>query len=120
MKTVRQFASLVLLAALFGYPAMACLIPGADMTETERECCKHMSQQCGSMDMPSSHSCCEKEVGRPSSMLRVAVVHFVPPAVYGAIVSELQQPHLAEAQASFFELHPPPESPPGSSSILRI
>jgi hypothetical protein len=116
----RKLAGILLLALVFGYPAMACLIPDADMTEAERDCCKHMAQQCGSMNMPSSHSCCQKEVSRPNSMLAATSAQLMAPALSGAIVSEPPQPLAITPQFSSFELAPPPESPPGISSILRI
>jgi hypothetical protein len=109
-----------MLVVLCGLPAMACLVPGAEMTDTERECCKHMAQQCGSMDMPSSHSCCHKDVSRPNSMLRGAFAQLIAPALNGAVVGELPPPQVAAPGVFSFELHPPPESPPGTSSILRI
>ena len=108
-----------MLVVLFGYPAMACLVPDAEMTEAERDCCKQMAQQCGSMNMPSSHSCCEKEVSRPNSMLGATFAKLIAPALSGAVVCELPQPLAIAPQFSAFELHPLPESPPGASSILR-
>jgi len=120
VKIVRQLAIVLLLIILPGLPAMACLIPGAEMTEAERECCKHMAQQCGSMNMPSSHSCCQKEVSRPTSMLGATFAQLIAPTLSGAVVGELPQPHIVASEFSLFELRPPPESPPGTSSILRI
>jgi hypothetical protein len=120
VKAIRQLASVLLLVVLFGIPAMACLVRGTEMTKAERACCKHMAQQCGSMNMPSSHSCCKKEVSRPNSMLGGTLVHLIDPTLSGAVVSELPQPFVVAPQSSSFELHPPPESPPGTSSILRI
>lgn len=120
MTTIRQIASLLLLGVMFGYPAMACLIPGAEMTEAERDCCKHMAEQCGSMNMPSSHSCCKKEVSRPNSMLVATFAQIIAPALNGTVVGELPQPFVIASESSPFELHPPPESPPATSSILRV
>lgn len=120
MTTIRQIASALLLAVMFGYPAMACLIPGAEMTEAERDCCKHMAEQCGSMNMPSSHSCCQKEVSRPNSMLAATFTQIIAPTLTGTAVVELPQPPVIVSEFSFFELHSPPESPPSTSSILRI
>lgn len=120
VKIMRQLASVLLLIVLFGLPAMACLMPGAEMTEAERNCCKHMARQCGSMNMTSSHSCCQKEVSRPNSMLGATFTQVIAPALSGAIFSELPQPLVFAPQFSSFELHSPSESPPGTSSILRI
>ena len=120
VRSARKLVGVLLLGVLFGYPVMACLVPDAEMTEAERACCKHMAQQCGSMNMPSSHSCCQKEVSRPNSMLGATFAQLVAPALSGAMIAELPQPMVVGTEFSSFELHSPPESPPGTSSILRI
>ena len=121
MRLARKLAGVLLLVVLLGYPAMACLTSAAaEMTEAERECCKHMAQQCGSMNMPSSHSCCQKAVSRPTSMLQATAVHIAPPVATEAATIDPANPRIVRSEISFFELHPPPESPPGTSSILRI
>ena len=120
VKIVRQLASALLLVVLLGYPAMACLVLGAERTQAERNCCKQMAEQCGSMKMPSSHSCCQSRVGLPNSMLHASFVQLTGPMMSGAVASELPRPDLAAPGFSSFEFHPPPESPPGTSSILRI
>jgi hypothetical protein len=112
--------SVVLIAVLLGYPAMACLIPGTAMTQAEHECCKQMAQQCGSTDMPSSHSCCQKEISQPNSMLAASAAQLILPVVTSTILSDPAQLHVAKSEVFSFELHPPPEGPPGTSSILRI
>src|SRR5271169_1095551 len=99
---------------------MACLVPGAEMTAAERECCKRMSHQCGSMDMPVSHSCCQREVQPTRSMMAAAFVHATPPAAIEVVADASTIPDFAENQRSLQRLQPPSESPPGSSSILRI
>jgi len=103
-----------------GYPVMACVSSAQEMTDSERECCKHMAQRCGSMEMPASHSCCRTEVRRPQSMLLAASAHIAPPVAVHAVSIDFPNPHLSETSFVFFQVHPPPESPPGSSSILRI
>lgn len=119
MGAFRKFGSILLLAVLFGYPAMACLTPGVEMTAAEHDCCKRMAQRCGSMNMPNSHSCCQKDVRQPNSMFRTTRAQFVPPTTSEAqSISVL--PKLAESEISLYQLHPPPESPPSTASILRI
>ena len=120
MRAVRQIVSFVMLLVLCGLPAMACLIPGAEMTATERECCKRMAEQCGSMEMPSSHSCCQEEISQPNSMLSASLAQLTAPALSGTVTGELPQPQAAQPSVSSFEFQLPPESPPGASSILRI
>ena len=120
MKILRQIGSSLLLVLLLGYPAMACLVLGAEMTQAERNCCKQMAKRCGSMKMPASHSCCQSRVSVPNSMLPASFVQLTVPAVSGAVAGGVPQPYLAAAEFSLFELHPPPESPPDAFSILRI
>lgn len=109
------------MGVLLGYPAMACLSTAAsEMSEAERECCKHMAPACGSMNMPASHSCCQTQVRRPNSMLNVASTHLAPPVATEATTIDLAGLRAVASEFSFFQLHPPPESPLGSSSILRI
>jgi hypothetical protein len=120
VKTLRQSVGILLVSVILGYPAMACLTLGVEMTAAERECCKQMAQQCGSMKMPASHSCCQTEVRQPHSMLHVATTQIAPPVATQVAVIDAPTYSVADADSSFFELHRPPESPPGSSSILRI
>ena len=53
---VAVFSLAVLFAAL---PVMACVVPNAEMTAAERECCKKMAERCGDMGMAKSHPCCQ-------------------------------------------------------------
>jgi hypothetical protein len=116
----RKVGGVLLLVILLGYPAMACLTSAAEMTAAERECCKHMAHQCGSMNMPSSHSCCQTEVRRPPSILQPASTHIAPPIAAEAAVIELANPFVAQTDFLLVQFHSPPESPPGTPSILRI
>jgi hypothetical protein len=108
-----------MLGPVVGSPVMACLVPDAEMTAAERDCCKHMAQQCGSMNMPSSHSCCETEVRQSSPMLHVERAQ-VAPQMMAAMIVNVPNVQPIESFHALAELHRPPESPPGSSSILRI
>ena len=108
-----------MLGLVLGIPVMACLVPDVEMTAAERECCKHMAQQCGSMNMPSSHSCCQTEVRQSSPMLHVERAQ-VAPQLMAAMIVTVATIEPIESHVTFTERHPPPESPPSSSSILRI
>jgi hypothetical protein len=119
VKALHQYVGILLVSVVLGYPAMACLTLGVEMTTAERECCKQMAQNCGSMNMPASHSCCQTEVRQPQPMLQAAAAHVAPQVATEAAVIQLENPFTSHAEFSF-ELHPPPESSPGSSSILRI
>src|ERR1700751_4929950 len=59
MRVLRQFGVLVLLVSCLA-PAMACMVPNAEMSTQERACCRMMKHQCGQMGMPASHGCCQK------------------------------------------------------------
>ena len=122
MNLARKLVGLLLLAVMWGYPAMACVSSAHEITDAERECCKHMTQECGSVDMPmsASHSCCRTEVRQPRSMLLAASAHIAPPVAVHAVYIDVSTLHLRETAFALFQLHPLPESPPGSSSILRI
>jgi hypothetical protein len=102
---------------------MACMIPDAQMSTQERDCCRTMKDQCGQMEMPASHGCCQKTL--PSvrdSALDTKAVTFHPvmlPVVWLAAV-ELVKP--ASVTIEWLE-HPdysPPKPPPATISILRI
>src|SRR5580692_3935797 len=123
MRIFRQLGALVLLLATCLAPAMACMVPDAQMNTPERACCRTMKNQCGQMEMPASHGCCQKT---PPSVhdnaLDTKAVTFHPVAipVIWLAASELANP--ASGVTSWVE-HPdysPPKSPPSTISILRI
>jgi hypothetical protein len=66
MKALRQFSVLVLLLVSCVAPAMACMVPDAQMNPQDRACCRVMNSQCGQMEMPASHGCCHKTPPEPS------------------------------------------------------
>jgi len=113
----------LLLAAL---PVMACTIPGAAMTAVERDCCKHMAQECGKTGMKQSHSCCQvRSVPDHLSAIKGSsdngLKHLVPVVLQGlrslpniAAISDSASPLSAP------DIHSPPVSPPASISVLRI
>ncbi len=123
MRVLRQFGVLVLLLVSCLAPAMACMVPNAEMSAQERACCRMMKNQCGQMGMPASHSCCQKTPPsvRDNALVTKAVTfHPVEVAVIWVAISELANP--ASAVAGWVE-HPaysPPESPPTTISVLRI
>jgi len=123
MRILRQFGVLVLLFASCLAPAMACMVPDAQMNTEERACCRMMKNQCGQMEMPASHGCCQKI---PSSIhdnaLDTKAVVFQPvavPAIWLA-VSELLSPASAVTEWVERPDYSPPKSPPATISILRI
>ena|ERR1700682_4356268 len=123
MRILRQFGVLVLLLASCLAPAMACLAPNAEMSTQERACCRVMKNQCGQMEMPASHGCCQKV---PPSVhdnaLDTKAVTFHPvvvPIIWLAAV-ELVNPAAAVTEWVEHSDYSPPNSPPSTISILRI
>uniref|UniRef100_E6PXV9 Uncharacterized protein n=1 Tax=mine drainage metagenome TaxID=410659 RepID=E6PXV9_9ZZZZ len=123
MTYVRQFGVVVLLLVSYLAPAMACIVPGAEMSPQERACCRMMRNQCGQMGMPASHGCCHKappSVYDNALATKATALHPVAVPVIWLAASELVNP--AYAMTGWVE-HPdysPPKSPPSTVSILRI
>jgi hypothetical protein len=57
---LRQTVAALILVLSFGVPTMACAIPGATQTASERECCERMAHKCDSM--LGADSCCRTEL----------------------------------------------------------
>jgi hypothetical protein len=123
MRVLRQIGVLVLLLVSCLAPTMACMIPNAEMSAQERACCRMMKNQCGQMQMPASHGCCQKT---PPSVhddaLNTKTVSFhaaVVPVIWLA-ASELANPAFAVTGWIEHPDYSPPESPPASVAVLRI
>jgi hypothetical protein len=123
MRIFRQLGVLVLLLASSLAPAMACMVPDAQMSTQERACCRMMKNQCGQTDMPASHGCCQKTL--PSvhdNALNTKSVTFHPVVVAVVRLAALELVNPPSAVNGWVE-HPdysPPKSPPSTISILRI
>lgn len=124
MKTIRQFALIVAVLLPLVTPAMACILPGARLTPAERACCKQAAMQCGEMQMPALHNCCEKEMPAadqgsgaqlPSRHSGVSL-HVISDLPFAAL---LKVPSNLEDSVSQHSLTLP-QSPPAVISILRI
>jgi hypothetical protein len=123
MKGLRQFGVLVLLLATSLAPAMACMVPDAQMSAQERTCCRTMSNQCGQTEMPASHGCCQKApASLYDSALDTKTVAFHPVAVpvLWLAASELVNPIAAVTAWVERPDYTSPKSPPSTVSILRI
>jgi len=119
----RQFAVLVLLLVSCLAPAMACMVPNAQMSTQERACCSVMKSQCGQMEMPVSHGCCQKT---PPSV-RDNALDTKPVTLHPGVVpviwlaaSVLVNPVSTVAEWVDRPDYSPPKSPPSTISILRI
>jgi hypothetical protein len=124
MRVFRQFGVLVLLLVSCLAPAMACMVPNAEMSTQERACCRMMKNQCGQMDnMPASHGCCQKT---PASVhdnaldTKAVIFHPVVAPVIWLAAFELANPTIVVAEWIDRPEYSPPNSPPSTISILRI
>ena len=123
MRILRQIGVLVLLLATGLSPAMACMVPGAQMTPEERACCRMMQNQCGQMEMPASHGCCQKA---PANLYdkalnaSAAVLHVPAASVIWLDASALFTQEASIAGWTEHRDYSPPQSPPSTISILRI
>jgi hypothetical protein len=98
-------------------------IPDAQMNAQERACCRTMKNQCGQMEMPASHGCCQKTpLSVHDNALDTKTVAFHPAAV--AVIrlaaSELLPSTSIVAEWVDSPEYSPPQSPPSTVSILRI
>lgn len=123
MRAFRQLGALILLLVTCLAPAMACMVPGVEMSAQEHACCRTMKNQCGQMGMPASHGCCQKA---PSSVhdnaLTTKIVVLSPVAITAIRLTAHEVLRTASVVVGWVG-HPndsPPESPPPTVSILRI
>jgi hypothetical protein len=102
---------------------MACLVPDAQMSAEERACCRMMKNQCGQMEMPESHGCCQKaaQSGQiiPPVTKRLAL-HRVAVNDVWLSATELLDPITVASERVGRHEYSPPLSPPSTVSILRI
>lgn len=121
MFAVAKSAAVVLCMALLGTPAMACLVPGMNMTAAEHECCRHMARQCSGMRMPASHSCCRTELPAAKAYVASATVSMPTLSVVQSVVP-IPLLQIGADQMSFASIHiehPPPEFAI-DTTVLRI
>jgi len=120
---IRKVVYLTMALTLLASPLLACTVPGATMSDEEKECCRHMADQCGDMQMDTSHGCCTKTPSANASVLQQSVKYSPAPPGFAMAIAPSQAlvPQISRIAASPFD-HTPclSESPPGSISILRI
>lgn len=121
MLSLHKYVCLVAAVLLLASPLMACVLPGLEMTPAEQDCCKHMSQDCGSMQMDDSHSCCKKAPQAGSQSFQASKV-LNPDAVQpSATVAEIVVPAGVSFVSSLSdEIVVNTKSPPGRQTVLRI
>ncbi|MGF7183696.1 hypothetical protein [Tunturiibacter psychrotolerans] len=123
MSIFRQLGALVLLLVSCLAPAMACMIPNAEMSTQERACCRAMKNQCGQMEMPASRNCCQKtapSIHDNALDTKAVVFHPVLVSVIWLTAYELVKPTSAVTGRVEHPDYSPPKPPPATISILRI
>ena len=120
---VGVFALALLLAAL---PVAACVLPGAQMTAAEQDCCKKMAEQCGHAGMVKSHPCCRISAA-PSNLqaLKTSATQigdFTLVGLHSLHVSAQSIAVLTVVPIRFqiSDVHGPPGLESLSTTILRI
>lgn len=122
MRIFRQFGALILLLVFSLAPAMACMTPDAAMTTQERACCRMMEHQCGRMEMPASHGCCQKTLSSVHDNALDTKAVTIHPVVVPVIWCAPEPVNPASAVMGWVK-HPgysPPNPLPSTISILRI
>ena len=123
VKWTGKLVVLSLAVSLWAAPLMACMLPDALLTAEERECCKDMGDQCGQMEMPSSHSCCKPTVREGDSYIissRFTASHPQLLAVPQIACADILLPTNLSRSNSLVQVGSPPVSPPETISILRV
>ncbi|HXE90767.1 MAG TPA: hypothetical protein VNK82_07385 [Terriglobales bacterium] len=124
MHWLRKAAVLSLALSLAPAAVAACLFPLAELTAAEQECCRVMPADCGESSMPETHSCCRTTAKSNTVVFAPAKSFTVPPPLELAspVAAAAVTPRMFPAAAHdiFSSIHAPPESPPGSITVLRI
>lgn len=120
MSSVRKGGVLVLAVVMLAGPAVACIAPMAAMAADH--CCQPRPMaNCRAMPLPSAKSCCAAPAtpGQNSLAVRATTA-----PLHLTAISQFPQPAAndtdSHALRSLGTGESPPESPPGSISILRI
>jgi hypothetical protein len=99
------------------------MVPDAQMNTEERACCRMMKNQCGQIEMPVSHGCCQKTpLGVHDNALDTEATNFHPvaaPVVWLASFELVNRPSAVAGWVGRSD-DSPPVTPPLTISILRI
>lgn len=123
MRAVLQLGTVMLLLGSYLTPVMACMVSDVSMNPEERACCRAMQGQCGQMEMPASHGCCQKAPpGDHNDALssKAATLDAVAVATDWLDASVALNPVFMNASQIDWLDSSPPTSPPATVSILRI
>src|SRR5262245_32117522 len=123
MRPCSKLLAGALLLLMLGVPVMACLVPGADLSEAEKACCRQMANQCGHDQVPSSHSCCRPASATEQTAVAKAsfrIVHYAQFS-YIALPTDDLLPIFQHASADLSAVgHSPPRALHASTDILRV
>jgi len=126
LKSLAKLGVFMLALMLFASPTMACLLPRAALTASERACCRKMASQCEQAGMPKSHSCCQRTATlgdlslikasspKPTQLALIAVHHLLNVA---QAIPNGTFPSLLHSDS---EIHGPPGLAFVTTSVLRI
>jgi hypothetical protein len=124
VKALRQFGAWVVLLVSGLTPAMACMVPDAQLTPEERACCRMMHHQCdGQMDMAGSGSCCkttDASVLAGTCVEKSFNLYNDSVSLCAVKAPEVPAPIAHVAWALGYSGYSPPQSPPSTISVLRI
>ena len=121
MRLLRAITVGVVLVAWAAGTAAACLLPGSQLTEEEKACCREMAPSCGEK-MQASHSCCTKSVRQDSSLLASRHQGLKPDLTAARLALEegSVSPLAAAVPIGLLAGHSPPGLASGATTILRI
>jgi hypothetical protein len=124
LKALAKLASVFLLVWLFAAPAMACLLPIAQLSPEEKACCREMGGMCDGMAKNTSHSCCVKpQAHNPSYVIAntvstSALQLSATPINFAHVIRTIagMSPALTLAEYG----HPPGHSPPTLPELIAF
>ena len=121
MRYLRAITVGVMLIAWAAGAVAACLLPGSQLSEEEKACCREMAPSCGEK-MQASHSCCTKSVRQEGSLLVSRHDGPNPDLIAArlALAEGSMSPLAAAVPIGLLAGHSPPGPAPGATTILRI
>ena len=121
MRLLRAITVGIVLVAWAAGAVAACVLPGSQLTEEEKACCREMAPRCGEQ-MQASHSCCAKSVQQDSSLLASRHQGLNPDLTFVRLTFEDADlnPLGAAMPIGSLASHSPPGPAPGATTILRI
>ena len=123
VRVLRQLGVILLMLISSAAPVMACMTVDAQMSPSERACCRMMKNRCGDMQMPASHGCCHKTLQSVDQNALNAKAVALPPIatiVVALAAYDLLVPNSVSPEWVVSPQYSPPKSPPSAVSVLRL